>query len=309
MYQFRHIARELAANAAMKFPGIKGRRVRSGRTIGLPADLKAKFIIAQFEFFIDTIGWENIQGKIIAEIGPGDAIPLAPLFLGAGAKRYVAVDRFLGDVRGPQALALYDSVVKIAPRRAVDGLTALNRSNGYRSIADLIDSATHVLLSTAPIEDPPDGLGIQADYLLSFNVCEHLSDLSRALHGMCLLLAPTGTMIHRVDYGPHDIWQSYDNPLTFLTIPRSLWQLMSTNRGCPNRVRHAQLLSMLRSLGLKPLDRIGRRAAAADIDEAKPYLSPEFRAMSEDELAVLDAEVVCSFGNVPLLGHKFNDPS
>jgi hypothetical protein len=309
MYQIRHIARELAANAAMRFPGINGRRVRSGRTIGIPADLKAKFIIAQFEFFIDTIGWDNIQGKVIAEIGPGDAIPLAPLFLGAGAKRYVAVDRFLGDVRGPQALALYDSVIKIAPRRAVDGLAALSRSNGYRSMADLIDSATHVVLSTAPIENPPDGLAMQADCLLSFNVCEHLSDLPRALHGMCSLLSPTGTMIHRVDYGPHDVWQSYANPLTFLTIPRSLWQLMSTNRGCPNRVRHSQLLNMLRSLGLNPRDRVGCRAAAEDIDEAKPHLCSEFRTMSEDELAVLDAEVVCGFGDAPLLGQRFNDPS
>ena len=25
-------------------------------------------------------------------------------------------------------------------------------------------------------------------------------------------------MIHRIDYGPHDVWRQYENPLAFLTV-------------------------------------------------------------------------------------------
>src|SRR3979490_1992298 len=96
MYRYSDIARELAANAAMGSPAIKELRVRKGRTIGFPTEIKAQLVLDQFNFFIDTIGFDNIHGKVVAEIGPGDAIPLAPLFLAAGAKRYLAVDRFLG---------------------------------------------------------------------------------------------------------------------------------------------------------------------------------------------------------------------
>src|ERR1700733_14710579 len=133
MYRYWHIARELGANAAMGIPAIKRRRVRKGRTIGLPADIKAKLVMEQFNFYVAAIGLENIRGKVVAEVGPGDAVPLAQLFLAAGARRYVAVDRFLGDVHGAQALELYSAVVQITSDRLTEGLNRLYRLEGCDS--------------------------------------------------------------------------------------------------------------------------------------------------------------------------------
>lgn len=298
MYRYSDIARELAANLAMGIPTIKSRRVRKGRTIGVAAEVKAQLVLDQFNFFIEAIGRRPIQGKVVAEIGPGDAIPLAPLFLAAGARSYIAVDRFLGEVHGAEAYRLYRAVVELLPERLSSGLHDLCGAAGCESVEELLRLPDRVRLHRFPIEQPDDSMRGQADYVVSFNVCEHLADLPRAFRGMRSLLAPEGLMIHRVDYGPHDVWVTgYNNPLAFLTVPRPIWRAMTSNRGCPNRVRHAQLMAMIRALGFECADRIGHRASDVAIDEARAHLSSEFRLLSDDEIAVLDAEVICSLRN------------
>jgi len=294
MYRYRDILREIAANAAMSVPAIKDLRVRRGRTIGTSAEVKAPLVVEQFNFFMEAIGWDSIRGKVVAEIGPGDAIALAPLFLAAGAKQYLAIDRFLGDVYGAEAQQLYDAIAKLMPDRLKTELDRLYRKAGIQSLAELVRSPELVRLYRDPIERPADSLREQADFIVSFNVCEHLSDVERALRGMGFILASSGVMIHRIDYGPHDVWlHSYRNPLAFLTIPGPIWRVMTSNRGCPNRVRHAELVAMARNLGFDCAERIGRRASENDILEARPFLSSDFRFMDDDDIAVLDAELVC----------------
>lgn len=269
-----------------------------GRTIGVAAEIKARLVLDQFNFFIDTLGSRGLRGKVVVEIGPGDAIPLAPLFLAAGAKSYVAVDRFLGEVHGAEACRLYRAIVEILPERLSGGLHALCRAAGCSSVEELLRRPDQVRLHRSPIEQPDDSIRGQADYVVSFNVCEHLADLPRAFRGMRSLLAPEGLMIHRVDYGPHDVWVArYANPLAFLTVPRVIWRWMTSNRGCPNRVRHAQLMAMVGALGFECTARIGRRASDVAVSEARAHLSSEFRSLSDDEIAVLDAEVICSLRN------------
>lgn len=285
--------RELAANTAMGVPWIRRLRVRKGRTIGGSRDVKARLVLDQFSFFMETIGWQGIQGKVVAEIGPGDAIPLAPLFLAAGAKRYLAVDRFLGEVHGPEAVLLYKAILNIMPNRLAESLNQLCRTSGAGSVEEFIRLTDRVGLYRTPVERPADTLRAQADYIVSFNVCEHLADLAQALRGMRTLLSPSGLMIHRVDYGPHDVWQNYENRLAFLTVPRGLWRAMTSNRGCPNRVRHAELMTMARALGLDCTDRIERRVSGLEIEQVRPYFSSEFRSMSDDDVGVLDAKIIC----------------
>jgi hypothetical protein len=294
MYRFGHIAREWAANTAMGISAIKRQRIRRGRTLGYPAEVKARMVLEQFNFYVAAIGMDNIRDKVIAEIGPGDAVPLALLFLAAGAKQYVAIDRFMGDISGPPAVQLYDAVSRIAPQRLVEALNQLCQAENCGSMSELIVSE-RVLLHPAPIERLTDSSDLRADYIVSFNVCEHLADLPRAMRGMRSILSPTGLMIHRIDYGPHDVWQSYRNPLAFLTVPDFLWRLTTSNRGCPNRVRHREFMGILHALGLQSSEKIGRVASSTDVSEARPYLASEFRHMSDRDIAVLDAEVICGF--------------
>ena len=172
----RDVARELAANLAMGVPAIRAARVRTGRTTGASPDAKAREILAQFLFLTGTIGVDGLRGKTVLEIGPGDAIPLALLFLGAGAARYFALDRFLGDVVGGDASALYEATLRRAPPNVLTGLLALGCSVTRRGVAELLGDRDRVTLVDTEIEGDIPIPALGADLVVSFNVCEHLVD-------------------------------------------------------------------------------------------------------------------------------------
>ena len=268
--RLRHIAREVAANAAMGIPAIRAARLRRARTITEDAVAQAKAVVSQFDFFCRSIG--SVHGKTILEIGAGDTVALAPLFIGAGAERYVVIDRFLGAIDGQAANGIYSELERIAfvPREWW-GKLSIHRTS--------IENAA------------PAHLG-EVDVIVSFNVLEHLSDLSAAFEQMAKFLKHDGMMVHRIDYGPHDVWQSCENPLEFLTVPDWLWSLMGRNRGYPNRVRHGEVLRMLIDAGFVTHASIGQTAQSADVQRVKRRLSRSLSGCSEEELAVLDAELV-----------------
>jgi len=252
--------RELAANAAMGIPVIRRRRLLGLRTGNPLVAAEAAKIVAEFDFLSDSAG--SLSGKTVLEIGPGDALGLAPLFLSAGAARYIALDRFLGDVWGDHAQSLYEEIER---RRGPF-------TPGWQSQVELIKHS---------VEQPADTPA--ADLIVSFDVIEHLADVPLAARHMAGLLKPDGRMIHRIDYGPHGIWLSASDPLSFLQVPRWLWAAIGCNRGYPNRVRHQALVKLLQEQGLQVSDRITRTHGAD----------------------VLDAEVVCAFQDPGELGRPF----
>lgn len=255
------LLREFAANVAMAIPPIRRRRLLGLRTGNGHTGREVDKLVAEFDFLLDSAG--PVAGKTIVEIGPGDAIGLAPLFISAGAARYVAVDRFLGDVWGRRAETLYAA---IAQRRGPF-------SPDWRERVALIPHSIEELPPMAPI----------ADVIVSFDVVEHLADVHRAVSRMAAVLKPQGRMVHRVDYGPHGVWVSTSDPLSFLKVPDWLWAAIGSNRGYPNRVRHAQLVDSLRRQRLQVSERITRRHAGD----------------------VLDAELVCGFDGPGRLGRPF----
>jgi hypothetical protein len=258
------ILRELAANAAMGIPAIRRQRLKIPRTSADSITIEARKIVAEFEFFADSTG--PLDGKTVVEIGPGDALGLAPLFLSAGAERYIAIDRFLGDVWGDRASKLYNELARI---------------RGHH----LGDWAGRVELLNFSIEHACGRLP-KSDVLVSFDVLEHLTDLPSAVRNMAAILQPNGAMFHRVDYGPHGVWLSASDYLSFLRVPSWVWIAMGSNRGYPNRTRHHELVRLLEEAGLQVCSRITR---SVDGD-------------------VMDAEVACSSGEVPRLGRQFADP-
>lgn len=306
MWRLEHIVRELLANAVMAWSPIRQARVRAGRTTSTDVAKQARLTVDQFRFFIGTIGWESIRGKSLLEIGPGDAIPLALLFLGAGARRYVGLDRFLGDVRGPSALGLYEAIGSCAPDTVQAGWASLKIEPSRVGFEKLISDPQCVTLISAPMEQASALLVGSADYLVGFNVLEHMLDMEGALRNMITMLRPSGVMIHRVDYGPHDIWKSYSNPLAYLTISDGLWDLLGSNRGYPNRIRHWELMRLLDKVGMKTADRVTQRATASLIDAVRPYLPKRFGTMQDSDLGVLAAELASSRVGVPSLGREFH---
>lgn len=237
------LLREIIANAVFLIPAIREAKIQSGRT-SYPVDKEAHKILAQFNFFMDTI--KHVKDRTVVEIGPGDAIGLAPLFITAGASQYVAFDRFLGPIFDEKAQTLYRELEKHA--------------------GTFSDNWQHkAILHNKSMEDGCE-ITNYADVIISFNSLEHLHDIDAALRNMAKLLKPEGIMIHRVDYGPHDVWRKTSNPFMFRRVPRLLWWAMGSNRGYPNRVPHADVLKLFKANGLKVVDRVTHSFAGEPLD-------------------------------------------
>jgi SAM-dependent methyltransferase len=256
------LLRELVANMAMAVPPVRRRRLKGLRTGDTSTQREVAKLVAEFEFLQDSAG--PLHGKSIVEIGPGDAIGLAPLFISAGAARYVAIDRFPGDIWGPRAELLYG---------------AIEQHHGPFKP----DWRSHVRVIRNSIEDLPQ-MDPFADIIVSFDVVEHLLSVERAVRQMVAVLKPDGRMVHRIDYGPHGVWVSTSDPLSFLRVPQWLWTAIGCYRGYPNRVRHAQLVDLLRQHQLQIAERI----------------TGHYRG------DVLDAELLCGFNEPAQLGRPFS---
>jgi SAM-dependent methyltransferase len=288
VYRIRDVARETLANFIMAVPTLRTWRVRTGRTADKDIVSQAQQLRGEFQFFLGTIGRGALAGSTVVEIGPGDTIALAPLFLQAGASRYIAYDRFPGDVYNPYALELYSR------------LTGLSRIDLKSLMAE------RARVRPISMEDADPQQEEKADFVVSFNVIEHLADPILALEKMAAILRHDGLMIHRVDYGPHDVWRSYRNQLAFLTVNPSLWRLMGSNRGYPNRVRHRELISSLRSLGLHVDDRITQRFGIQDLREVRDLLQTRFARFDDEDMLVQAAEFACSRSRSVSLGAPFS---
>ncbi|MCU0490252.1 MAG: class I SAM-dependent methyltransferase [Chloroflexaceae bacterium] len=293
MVRFQHVMQEVTANLAMGIGPVRNWRLRRGRTIRYSPTQHAEEFLKQFQFCIDYIGWDWIQGKTVLEIGPGDVIPHGLMFLGAGAQRYIGADRFLGDVSSDTARQLYAALVTQAPQRVQQGLRGLGRNlSDYPWVGEDGGADSLVL---------PLRLGMEAlkrehiggvDLIFSYGVVANFSDTGQAFRNMAALLNPGGKMVHRVDYGPIGGFRQYKNPLTMLTVPQPLWQLMGSNRGYNNRYRHSQTLQVLEQAGFQNETKVLYRHPPEFIEAIRPQLVSPFRELDDDDLRISMVDIV-----------------
>jgi hypothetical protein len=288
------VVREIIANTVMGVGVLRKWRVRRGRT-SVSLDLQVEKILRQFEFFVSVVGKEWIKGKVVAEIGPGDSLAHGLLFAAAGAARYIAIDRFVGNYTGATAVNVYKELIERAPQWIKEGLIERNLSvNTYPWTADS-GSAKIIGIYGHAIEEVNDQSGQSIDLIVSYNVIEHLKNIELAIEKMSNLLVPHGLMVHRVDYGPHGIFQECINPLEFLTLSDVVWNAMGGNRGFPNRVRHPELLDALRNSGFEVTTLGLGHFSKKVLEDIKPQLIGTSRDYSDDALLVADAEIFAEY--------------
>ncbi len=249
--------------------------------------LDPKTPLEQLAFFREALGDDGIEGKVVVEIGPGDALALGMLLLGLGATKYIAIDRFPGDLAGERAHRLYSELARVAPEEVRAGLSRTGRPAEDFPWTDGPEAPVVVLSQSIERADL-GGVG-PADVVVSYNVLEHLSDLAAAFVGMAKILRPGGRMVHRIDYGPHGFWRGRPNPLEFLAVPDPLWSAMGSARGMPNRHRHPEVMAALAAAGFDASATITRRFGREEVDRIHPRILPRYRAMSADDLEPRDA--------------------
>lgn len=187
----------------------------------------------------------DLAGKRVLELGPGDNLGVALLFIAAGAEQVVCLDRF-------------DSSRDLAKNRAI-----------YRALLDTLDPSSRARASACvsaagdilspriecrcgvAIEDAATLFAPQSfDLIISRAVLEHVFDVDKAWQAMDRLLASGGRMLHKIDFRCHSYYEDF-HPLWFLTVPRWLWQMISSPDPTLNRQRRPVYQRLVREFGYR----------------------------------------------------------
>jgi hypothetical protein len=252
----------------------------------------------------------DLAGKSVLELGPGDNLGVALRFLACGARRVVAVDRFKTIRNEAQHAQIYRALVQSLDeeaRRRLEGV--IDWRGGVR-----FDDSRLRWLEGLAIEGAAQALEPASfDLIVSRAVLEHVAHLYAAFAAMDSLLASGGLMLHEIDFRDHGMFtDGGQHPLTFLTVGDRLYSAMSADSGRPNRRLLNWYRRELRRRGyhtrisvtrvhgsgesrrdpavgeLESVDRPTRELISA----IRPRLRPQFRELSDTDLAAANAYVV-----------------
>ena len=275
----RHIIKEIAKNVLMGFKTVRKLRATRPRAgsyfTGDDAEL-VRYAFSGLDILRQYIG--GVRDKQVMEIGAGDYLTSGLAILGAGAKSYGVIDRFPGDYSGEAAKKWYkaieDNWERFYPTEIwAEDLLAEDFPESYKDILELIPEEIEKAQTQAPY-----------DVICSFQVGEHITDIDAFAEVHNRLLKQNGVGVHRVDFGPHDCWFNYQDPLTFLQFSDKVWKLSGSNRGTPNRFRHHEFLAAFERANLNV-----EVPFIENFDEGKinfKKLNPKFRQMPHDSLLV-----------------------
>jgi len=261
---YRDVVREISVNLAMAVPAIRRLRLSRPRNSSGSVDLLDRYAFYDLSKIERLVG--PVRGRSVVEFGPGDHLAAGLSMLAAGASRYASIDRFVPDHSSPAAKRWYAGVhaawvERFPDHRWPQDLCPDDFPEAYH------DRVTTFSQGVEGNEVGRDGAtyGIET----SWQVGEHVRDIRSF-----------------ADFGPHDCWRRYEDPLTFLHFAPPLWQAMSSDRGSPNRRRHHEFLAAFSAAGLAVTCCDARAFDAVVVDVKK--LNASFRDMPPDSLDVRD---------------------
>lgn len=290
-----------------------GLSVRLGRGVNLGAthiemnlDESLGYITQVYQDYLTYGGLkpEDLMGKRVLELGPGDSFGVALAFLSAGAEQVVCQDRF-----APRRDTAHHQQVYAAQREKL-----LGEERARFDAAFLPDGRFNGKKLLALVGEPFEAAGARLeaasfDLIVSRAVLEHVADLPAAYAQMHRLLRPGGLMLHKVDFRDHGMFTALgQHPLTFLTVPPGLYQHLVRYSGKPNRQLLSEHRRLLQGLGFEtrffithvinhdkevlphqPALRLGVDFTEADLEQVqqiRPRLATPFRPLPDEELLV-----------------------
>src|SRR5215212_4083321 len=176
---------------------------------------------------------EAFRGSNILEVGPGDNFGVALKFLTAGAARVVCLDKFYSERNVEQQSRIYRELRnRLSPDEVLVFDDCIKLDNGI----ELNEERLHYIYGHG-IEEADEILEPGSfNFILSRAVIHNVYEIDRGFEAMDRLLATGGYMLHKIDLSDENMFSSRGmHPLTFLTIPESIYYLMASDSGKPNR--------------------------------------------------------------------------
>lgn len=271
----RDLLSQIAKNLLMGSSAVRKWRLKRPRT-AVETENVDQFLkgnaFASLDLLLKHAG--DLNGRSVCEIGAGDYLTSGLSILAAGASKYGVIDRFPGDYFGETAKFWYSEIEKNWDRYYADitwGLDASNFPENAGSELELIGDP----LETAQTKH-------KYDIVCSFQVGEHISDINAFAEIHNRTLNKGGIGLHRVDFGPHDVWFWYRDPGTFLRFSDKIWNMTGSNRGVPNRKRHHEFIDAFERANLDVEVLYTDNFERSSMDLAK--LNRKFREMPLDSV-------------------------
>lgn len=198
----------------------KGLGIRPRNTAAPVLGFPLEHVVSRHSWIVRTIldhapAELDLRNKAACEVGAGDCLAAASLFLAKGAARVNIVE-------------VEPSVVNEKQLQVLDALKAqglpidtsiIQQWNGALQL-----DASRVAYHTGFMEQfTPNE---QHEFLFSFSVMEHVEDLE-AFYSSCHRVLSSGAwMLHQIDLGGHELFEDPMPPLDFQTYPDWLFSLM-----------------------------------------------------------------------------------
>jgi hypothetical protein len=281
-----------------------------------PLEKSVNYINQVYREYLDYAGLtpEAFRGRRVLEVGPGDNFGVALRFVADGAAKVVSLDKFYSERNEEQQTRIYQELRKqLTPEQValfdeaitLDSRVELNRNKIEYIYGHGIEEADRISTpgSVAPGSLTPESF----HFIVSRAVLHNVYDIERGFDAMDRLLAPGGYMAHKIDFSDENMFSSRGmHPLTFLTIPESVYRLMAKDSGKPNRRLINDYRQLMRKqgydarlfvssiVGVGPLTphkpKIERgvdygNATVQLIDEIRSKLAAPYRKLPEEDLA------------------------
>lgn len=268
------------------------------------------YINVQFADYLRYAGLTpaKLAGKRVFELGFGDNVGVALRFLAAGAARAVCLDRFYSkrDVEQERRIyrALRDTLGEEEKQRFDDAIDLRQEIKFNPARLKCIYGASVEQTPELPESEP-------FDLVISRAAIEEIYDPDVTFVAMDRLLASGGQMLHKIDLSDYGMFREQGmNPLTFLTIPESIYRLMAVDAGVPNRKLMGYYRRKMVELGYDAklliasvIGRNGRNelyphkekicqgldyseSVLESIRQIRPALIPSYRNLPDEELIV-----------------------
>lgn len=257
---------------------------------------------------------EDLIGKRILEIGPGDNLGVALRFYAAGASQVVCLDKYFSNRNDSQQKTIYQALRESLGETERDRFDlALQAAQG-----DSIDKNPVRYVYGVSVERADEVLEANSfDMIVSRAVLWEIYEADDALRSLNKLLRPGGKMIHKIACLDWMFRQNGYHPLEFLTISDSVYKWIARDSGKSNRKTIDYYRRAMRAFGYDSIFHITRVVGGVVkefapnttrliegthytaetlrlITEIRPRLLPRFQALSDEDLMVEDMFLVAA---------------
>ncbi len=232
-----------------------------------------------------------LKDKVVLELGPGPDLGTGLILLGAGAKKYVALDINELATSVPSELynKLFERIKDRFPNSDIDYLKEqLNKCYERKDcrINYIVDRNFNI-----------SNIGDKIDIVFSQAAFEHFTDVEKTLRELGDVVKVGGVLVTEIDLKTHSRWIRDRDPLNIYRYGDFFWNLFRFG-GSPNRVRAFEYRKLLEENDWFDIQIIPMNVLEDEyVSKVKPTLYKRFRNINHSEIKMLSIMLMAKKGN------------